>query len=135
VTDFFRAPLVVLVLLWGCGDDAKSPSCRPDEERPSCDPLYAPTFDQLFQRRLKPTCAAAGGSCHASEGAQGGLVLEDADQAFEGLQMRVAPGNPSCSLLMDRLDATGALVMPPGDPLSESERCAFRLWIYDGASR
>jgi hypothetical protein len=36
---------------------------------------------------------------------------------------------------MERLDAKGAMTMPPGAPLSEAERCVFRLWIADGARR
>jgi hypothetical protein len=49
---------------------------------------------------------------------------------------RVEPGAPSCSLLMERLDAkAGPSTMPPGAPLSEAERCVFRLWIADGARR
>lgn len=106
-----------------------------------CAPLYSPTFDEIHTRTLAPTCALAGTSCHAPEGAQAGLVLDDIDTAYDELlgvidHARVTPGDPSCSLLSRRLFASApATVMPPGAPLSDAERCVFVRWINDGAAR
>jgi len=44
------------------------------------------------------------------------------------------PGNPGCSLMIVRTDSPGASYqMPPGDPLSEPERCALIQWVLAGA--
>jgi hypothetical protein len=107
----------------------------------TCAPLYDPTFDQVYTRTLKPTCALSGASCHASEGAMGGLVFADADSAYAallgegGAKPRVLAGDAACSLLIERLDATSAKVMPPGAPLADAERCAVARWIQNGAKR
>jgi hypothetical protein len=106
----------------------------------ACSPLYTPTFDQIFARTLQPTCAASGSSCHAAEGAKGGLVFEDLSVSYQSLvgqggeAARVAPGDAACSPLIERLRPSDpARGMPPGAPLSDAELCAFVLWINDGA--
>jgi hypothetical protein len=108
----------------------------------ACAPLYAPTFDQLFTRTLQPTCAQAGGSCHASAGAMGGLVFEDADASYALLlgrtdgRARVVPGDPACSVLIERLESTDPdRIMPRGSALPDGERCAFVQWVHNGAKR
>jgi hypothetical protein len=112
---------------------------RPDciELSPSCDPLYQPIFDELFTRTLKPTCAQGGGSCHGADGARGGLVFEDPDEAFALLHDgRLVPGDAACSEIVVRTHDTGkAWSMPPGEPLLEAERCVIRRWIEAGAVR
>ena len=99
-----------------------------------CQPLYAPNYDEVFNRTLKPTCALAGGACHAADGAMGGLVFADADDAFDLLLdgRRVLPGDPACSVLIKRL-VLGE--MPPGKPLSAAEQCAIVQWVAGGAKR
>ena len=43
---------------------------------------------------------------------------------------RVSPGDAACSLMIVRTDSPGAdYQMPPGDPLSEPERCALIQWV------
>ena len=107
-----------------------------------CTPLYAPSFDNIFQNTLQPTCAQNGASCHTAAGHMGGLTYEDPDQAYDLLlgqvdgRARVLPGNPACSILIERLFASDPLrAMPPGAPLSAPERCAFVQWIAQGAKR
>jgi hypothetical protein len=47
---------------------------------------------------------------------------------------RVEPGNAACSLMIVRTDSPGAdYQMPPGDPLTEPERCALIQWVQMGA--
>jgi len=119
---------LVLVLV-GCGSDCVE---LPD----SCDPLYEPTFDNVFTNTLQPTCGFEGGACHSADGAQGGLVFEEIEESYDLVMERVLEGDPACSLLIQRVDAEDAADgMPPGDPLSEEERCAIRTWIEDGAQR
>lgn len=120
----------------GCGPGAEE-TCI--EVALECQPLYEPTYDNVYSRTLEPTCGAAGSQCHSSEGAQNGLIFADPDQAYDlllgGDEPRVVPGEPGCSLLVHRIEATGALQMPPGSPLPAAERCSINQWIASGAER
>jgi hypothetical protein len=129
---------VLAPLAHGCGSSSECVADLPT----SCAPLYPPTFDQIFTNTLAPSCALSGSGCHAPEGGQGGLVFADADSAYALLlgktdgRARVAPGDPACSLLIERLYATDpAQLMPRGAALPDAERCAFIHWIADGAKR
>jgi hypothetical protein len=132
-----RRPLravVVLTVLAGCPADE---ACI-EIDVTACTPTYEPTFDNVFSRTLEPGCGVAGGSCHAPEGAKGGLVLAEADEAHAALlDGRVVPGDPGCSLLVRRIESTDrAFKMPPGSrTLSAGDRCAIEQWIADGALR
>jgi hypothetical protein len=97
-----------------------------------CDPLYEPEWANVYVRTLQPSCGVGGGSCHSSEGAKGGLILDDEDAAFEGMQQRLIPGEASCSLIAVRLHLDE---MPPSSPLSAAEQCAVQRWIDSGAVR
>jgi len=132
------AAAVLALAVHGCGPAS---DCAKDLPA-SCDPLYPPTFDQIFTNTLTPSCALSGSGCHAPEGAQGGLVFADADSAYALLlgetdgRARVSPGDASCSLLIERLYAADpARIMPRGAALPDAERCAFVHWIADGAKR
>jgi hypothetical protein len=107
----------------------------------SCQPLYPPTFHDLFTRTLVPTCAQPG-VCHAADAARGGLVFEDEDAAYADLlgqrdgRIRVKAKDPACSPLVERIESTDpAMVMPPGKPLDPALACSFVLWIANGAAR
>ncbi|MFT5433476.1 MAG: hypothetical protein ACI9OJ_004182 [Myxococcota bacterium] len=106
----------------------------------SCSPLYTPTFNNIHQNTMLVSCAVAGGACHSTQGAKGGLDLEDADAAYDLLlgsdgRARVVAGKADCGMLVARLEATDSTVMPVGQPLSDAERCAIRQWIANGAVR
>ena len=77
-------------------------------------------------------------------GKQGNLLLEEPDAAYkallgmDGTHARVQPGDPSCSMLMQRLDSDDPNVrMPRGETnkLADGLRCAVRIWIEAGAAR
>ena len=133
-------PLSVVTCLFallstGCsGDDG---SCI--EVTADCAPLYQPTFDNVFSRTLQPTCGIAGASCHASEGAQGGIVFDTIDQSYQLIvtdRALVDTTDIGCSDLLRRTESTdSSFVMPPGGQLSEAERCAIRQWVDNGAAR
>jgi hypothetical protein len=118
--------------LAGCTSDTP-PSCITVE--PTCAPLYAPTFDNVYTMTLRDTCGSQRSSCHSAAGKQGGMSFEDAQHAYDALLAgRVMPGNPGCSKMVIRTDSPGAAYqMPPGDPLSEAERCALIQWVAAGA--
>lgn len=73
----------------------------------------------------------------------GNLVMEDADDTYARLlgesdgRARVKPGDPACSLIVERLEAKSAEQrMPPGPtPLSAAARCDIVQWIDQGAAR
>jgi hypothetical protein len=120
----------------GCSDDAGA--CV--EAELACNPLYQPTFDNVFTQTLNDKCADA--PCHDAQAPQANLSYVDPDQAYDLLlgiadgRERVLPGDPGCSLLIRRIESMDpGFQMPPGARLSEQERCSVRQWIADGAER
>ncbi len=142
-------------LLWLLGLAAVAVACKSDNAPPAhaclatlapdCVPLYDPTFDNLYKNVLGTSCGASttGSSCHSERGAMAGLVMQTANEAYDHLlgksdgRKRVIAGNPECSLLMERLASDDPRFrMPPGQmQLGAMERCAFQLWISEGAKR
>jgi hypothetical protein len=127
----------------GAVDDGGSGSCLAPlslECRPSFEPA---DFEQIFENVLRPSCgsSASGTQCHGAEGRQAGLVLADRDEAYASLlgeddgRPRVIPGDPECSMLIQRIETSDRRLRMPlnSDPLSEGQRCAIRLWIAEGA--
>ncbi len=103
----------------------------------ACTPTYEPSFDQIFSRVLRPTCAKGESTCHSSKGRQGGLSFEDADVAYgELMQSSVRAGDAACSELMVRLESDDPYErMPPPAAIPEADRCAIVQWIQAGARR
>jgi len=136
-----------LLLASGCGtkDPPKDAGLAcVDGLRTDCSPLYdPPIYSTLFSKILHPTCATGQNTCHTRPASMGGLVFEDEQESYElllgttGGRQRVIPGDPACSLLVERLEAHDPDVrMPPGTtPLSDAERCDFVQWIAAGAAR
>lgn len=124
--------------LGGCHEEALSCEIPPDE---ACLPLYSPTFEAVYTETLVKSCGVGGGSCHGPAGNQGGLTFDGEDASFVALLgegdegARVIPFDPECSPMMVRLQRHGMKgQMPPGEPLSEAERCAVATWIRQGAT-
>lgn len=138
-------PLVTRVALGACALVAAG--CKGDcvdVDATNCTPLYEPTFHQIHDRTLMTSCAIGGGSCHGTSGARAGLVFDDEDTAYASLvgqpgkdgTLLVAPGDPSCSLLVLKLESADPSVqMPPGAQLGAAERCSVEQWIANGAKR
>lgn len=100
-----------------------------------CTPAYEPTYAEVFENTLRPSCGKTGVSCHA-EGRQAGLGFVDAEQAYRDLHETsvVQAGAPACSRLVARLRETDPkLRMPPGRALDAAEVCAIVRWIERGA--
>ena len=113
---------------------------------PTCKPLYdPPIYQTIFDKTFHPTCATGSGSCHTSDFAAGGLVFENADDAYSMLmqqskmygEARVVPGDAGCSLIVEKIESSDpSFRMPRGTiPLSAPEKCAIELWIANGAKR
>ena len=125
-------PLLVGLVLAGCGPDDLAPA--PVDR--DCAPQYAPTFDNVHANTLVPNCAVSG--CHNETSAQGGMSLEDIEDAFAEVGDRVTAGDPENRELIMRVFSTSDdWRMPPGDeaPLSAAEQCALALWVLNGAER
>jgi hypothetical protein len=100
-----------------------------------------PTFASIQEHVFTPICTA----CHAGAAAPLGLRLDE-DNSY-GLLVgvpsaqqpqiaRVAPGNPSASYLIQKLEGTAAVGerMPlGGSPLPQADIAMIRQWIVDGA--
>ena len=126
------------------------PECLEAAGPLECNPLYGlspegevrPSFADVLKNTLKPTCGS-NGACHRSDGAKGGLVLDDETTAHAALldngsdgRPRVRPGDPRCGKLIVRLETPDKTwSMPPGSPLDESTLCVIRHWISNGAPR
>lgn len=136
-----RATALPLAVLAACLTACNGGGQTCIEVNTDCDPLYEPTYENVFTRTLEPSCAVDG-PCHNAASAQGGLVYEDPDEAYDLLlgvdgEARVVPGDPGCSLLVRRLESDNpGFRMPPGQtPLPAEERCSVIQWIADGAER
>ena len=119
----------------GCPADPP-PACLTPPVSAMCDPLYVPTFTNVYNNTLKFGCGSTMSSCHSASGRAGGLSFENQQTAYDQLvnQGRVKPGDPSCSEFIVRTDSPGTdYQMPPGDPLSAEERCALIQWVEMGA--
>ncbi|HEY4245054.1 MAG TPA: hypothetical protein VGM88_34800 [Kofleriaceae bacterium] len=123
--------LFAVALVAGCGDDP--PSCITVDT--SCAPLYAPTFDNVYNITIAQSCGRTDGSCHSDAGREGGMTFADEQTTYtELLSGRVVPMNPGCSKMIVRTDSPGKdYQMPPGDALSAPERCALIQWVQAGA--
>jgi hypothetical protein len=136
------ASLATLLGCSGSPNGPPTPSCVANLTT-TCQPLYdPPTYQAIYDNILHTSCAIGLGSCHTSDAAKGGLVLDSADVAYAGLlgtmggRARVQPGDPACSLLVIRLESSDPnFVMPKGSRLSEQAICDFVQWISQGAKR
>ncbi len=135
--SMYLRSLLLVVALAGCGGD--DDACAVVDT--ACQPLYEPTFSNLFDRTLLPKCGLSGGACHGDQGRQAGLAFVTADEAYDLLlgsdgRSRVTPSDAACSLITRRVASDDAsFQMPPGGGMSEAEQCVIVQWIANGAER
>lgn len=111
---------------------------------PSLPPgAFGPNFSEIQANVLTPTCATTG--CHQGGGAPQGLRLDVANSygLLVGVPssqapavMRVAPGDPNNSYLIQKLEgnASGGAQMPlNAPPVEQASIDVIRQWISDGA--
>jgi hypothetical protein len=123
-------------LVAACGQKSAE---KPKGETP--EGPFAPLQTEIFSKK----CAREDG-CHRGVSAAGGLDLATG-HAYESLvgakatrrpeRMRVAPGDPGASYLLERLTGSGDTPAMPmsGEPLSTADLDRIRAWIKDGAKR
>jgi len=119
-----------LVCAAGCGDGEPS------------EPI-APMLSVIQAKIFTPNCASFS-SCHGGGSPQEGMSLQApvagvligvASQEVPTL-MRVAPGDPDASYLLQKLERAMPAVgvrMPPDQPLTSNKIEAIRQWIAAGA--
>jgi hypothetical protein len=102
-----------------------------------------PTLDSIQTNVFNVNCAVPG--CHGGAGAQQGLRLDPGFSAGNLINVasprdanliRVVPGNPDASFIIQKLEGTQTLGdrMPDGGPyLPQSTTDVIRQWIQDGA--
>jgi hypothetical protein len=137
----FAAAMVLCACCTGCaGDgDGLDPNGRPEGEEPP-PPLVA-EFQSIQDNVLTPICT----TCHSGAAAPLGLRL-DADASYAMLVnapsaevpglLRVEPGDPDASYLVQKLEgsaAVGARMPLDGPPLPRATIDVLRQWIVDGA--
>ena len=106
-------------------------------------PTFGPNFSEIQSNVFTPTCAVSG--CHRGSGAPQGLLL-DATNSYALLVnvassevpsiLRVAPGKPNGSYLIQKLEGSASVGqrMPLNQsPLDQSVINIIRQWITDGA--
>ena len=123
--------------------------CEPEET-----PMEETTVTFAAVQEIFEVHGCADGSCHSSQGMQGGLSLEG-NVAYDSLVeqacanpsateagiLLVTPGEPDASFLYTKVTMTHSdphlgLPMPViGDALTVEESETIRLWIEDGALR
>ena len=108
-------------------------------------PGLAPTLASIQANVFSVNCAVPG--CHGGAGAQQGLRLDPGFSAGslinvastqDATLVRVIPGNPGGSLLIQKLEGnqTVGFRMPSGGPyLPQSTIDFIRQWIQDGAAQ
>ncbi len=121
----------------GGGGDATTPTVNPPPTG------FDPNFSEIQSNVFTPTCAVSG--CHLGANAPWGLQLDSVNSY--GLLvsqpsgevpslMRVAPGDPNNSYIVQKLEGTaavGARMPLNGTPLSTADIATIRQWISDGA--
>ncbi len=127
----------------GGGSASPNPPTQPPPPPPSGggNPNLEPTFASIQQHVFTPICTA----CHVGASAPEGLRLDEANSyallvgiasAQQPGVLRVAPGDPTGSYLIQKLEGTAAVGgrMPlGGTPLPQADIDVIRQWIVDGA--
>ena len=130
----------------GCGgdDDQGAPLTCVEDLPADCSAGFNPTWPNVYANVVRQSCGGTGtgASCHAAEGKQGGLELSSSAIALSSLlgeldgRARVVPGDPECSILMERLESDDPVLLMPykGTKLQDPTRCAVQKWIEMGAA-
>ena len=139
--------LLVMGLVAACsggnGSQSNSPPAPPAPPPPPPPAAFNAVFSEIQAAVFTPTCATSG--CHVGAGAPQGLQLDEANSfaLLVGVAssevpavLRVAPGDPDNSYLIQKLEGTASVgqQMPlNGTPLPQADIDTIRQWITDGA--
>src|SRR5580700_3340044 len=89
----------------------------------------------LFESQIQPILKTSCQTCHNEKLRSSGLSLTSRDSALAGGNRGAAikPGSPTDSLLLQAVEQSGDLKMPPGGKLQPEQVAAIRRWIEEGA--
>jgi hypothetical protein len=124
-----------------CKSGPASPSCVSGLSSDCAASYSPPAFAMIFTGILQPNCAVGTGTCHTPDFVAGGVVFADQTDSYNlllgmgGGTAYVLPGDPGCSVLMERLESTDpSFHMPRGTNfLSSGDLCTIIQWISMGA--
>jgi mono/diheme cytochrome c family protein len=90
--------------------------------------------DEYFETNVRPILVNSCGSCHQDRAA-GGLSLNSRADLLKGgaTGPAIVPGDPEKSLLLTAVHQTGALKMPKGGKLTDTEVATLSDWVRMGA--
>jgi hypothetical protein len=90
---------------------------------------------QFFESKIRPLLINECCRCHGSAKQKGGLRLDSRAAMLAGGDRGndVVPGHPEKSLLIDALQHTGELQMPPGKKLSSVHIADLHHWVAQGS--
>ncbi len=126
------------------GGDPPSEALEPDPLDTIPQEVDAGSLDDLYRKVLLPSCAGQAGLCHSGQFEPN---LSTPSLAYYNLverpglekrdRLRVVPGKPEQSLLIDKLRNREVIsVMPLGAaPVPEEQIAAIEAWIAGGAKR
>ncbi len=115
-------------LLFFLATGALSPAFA-DGEKPSAE------AEAFFESRVRPVLADRCWSCHGDQKQSSELRLDSRARMMEGgLQgPAIEPGQPEKSLLIEAVNGTGLVKMPPKGTLEPQEVEALSTWVRSGA--
>ncbi|HEX8915561.1 MAG TPA: PSD1 and planctomycete cytochrome C domain-containing protein [Humisphaera sp.] len=90
-----------------------------------------------FEKRVRPLLADNCYNCHsASTKAAGGLRVDDRNGLLKGGDSgrAVVPGDVAKSLLIQAVEQTGDIKMPPKKRLTDEQIAVLKQWVADGAA-
>jgi len=142
------AAVAAIAAAAGCGNDrAEVPSVdagRDDDPLAVADQPVAGSLDDLHQRIIAKRCSGQPGLCHNGQ-FEPNLSTPAMTYAYlvgrPGLEkpdeLRVRPGDPAHSLVIDKLRNRGVTTQMPlgAEPLDEVDIKALEAWIGGGALR
>jgi hypothetical protein len=94
-----------------------------------------PQATEFFENKIRPLLFNRCYSCHSDKNQQGGLRLDGREQMLKGGGHGAAlvAGDPDKSLLIQAVNYTGALKMPPTGKINADESTALTAWVKMGA--
>ncbi len=91
--------------------------------------------DDDFEKHIRPIFINRCAECHGAETQWAELRVDSLENLLQGGEHGPAllPGKPEASLLIQAVERTGELQMPPETPLSVQEVSLLKRWILQGA--
>ncbi|MFO0808439.1 MAG: PSD1 and planctomycete cytochrome C domain-containing protein [Gemmataceae bacterium] len=90
---------------------------------------------EFFETRVRPVLADKCYSCHADKKQMAGLRLDSREAVLAGGESgpAIVPGNPSKSRLIDAIQQSGDLKMPPKGKLTDAQIADLTTWVKANA--